>query len=160
MKQQLQIKMNDKLFLRDPSSSELGKKIVGNSVKLINRNGFENFTFKKLAADIGTTEAGIYRYFENKHKLLVYLISWYWGWLEFQIEFKTNNIKSPSVKLKKIIQLLSSEVQDDLHTEYIDESELYKIVITEGSKAYLTKHVGEDNKKQLSLKYISTLMSM
>jgi hypothetical protein len=153
MKQQLHIKMNDKLFLRDPSSSELGKKIVGNSVKLINRNGFENFTFKKLAADIGTTEAGIYRYFENKHKLLVYLISWYWGWLEFQIEFKTNNIKSPSVKLKKIIQLLSSEVQDDLHTEYIDESELYKIVITEGSKAYLTKHVGEDNKKQFFKPY-------
>ena len=87
MKLQLHLKMNEALFLRDPQSSELGKNILKHSVQLIYKNGFEAFTFKKLAADIGTTEAGIYRYFENKHKLLVYLTAWYWGWLEFQISF-------------------------------------------------------------------------
>jgi len=153
MKQQLQIRMNENLFLRNPALSELGKKIVGNSIKLINNNGFENFTFKKLAEDIGTTEAGVYRYFENKHKLLVYLTSWYWGWLEFQIVFKTNNIKNPLVKLKKVISLLGSAVEDDLQTDYIDEGILYKIIITEGSKAYLTKQVGEDNKKHFFKPY-------
>lgn len=40
---------------------------------MIYKTGYEAFTFKKLAEDIGTTEAGIYRYFENKYKLLVYL---------------------------------------------------------------------------------------
>ncbi|MDO9161670.1 MAG: TetR/AcrR family transcriptional regulator, partial [Methylococcaceae bacterium] len=59
---QLQIKMNEKLFLRDPEQSELGKKIIQESIQLIYKNGFEAFTFKKLAIDIGSTEAGIYRY--------------------------------------------------------------------------------------------------
>jgi len=153
MKPQLQIRMNDNLFLRDPISSELGKKIVGNSILLIDKNGFENFTFKKLAEEIGTTEAGVYRYFENKHKLLVYLTAWYWGWLEFQITFKKNNIKNPVTKLKQVIKMLGSEVEDDIQTDYIDESILFKIIITEGSKAYLTKQVEEDNKKHFFKPY-------
>jgi AcrR family transcriptional regulator len=69
---QLQIKMNEKLFLRNPEQSELGKKIIMHSIQLIHEQGFEAFTFKKLAKAIGSTEAGIYRYFENKHRLLIY----------------------------------------------------------------------------------------
>ena len=42
---QLQIKMNEKLFLRDPEQSELGKKILSQSVILIQHFGFESFTF-------------------------------------------------------------------------------------------------------------------
>ena len=59
MELQLQIKMNEKLFLRNPEQSELGKKIILHSIQLIYKNGFESFTFKKLAENIGTTEAGI-----------------------------------------------------------------------------------------------------
>lgn len=153
MKLQLQIKMNEALFLRNPESSELGKNILKHSVQLIYKNGFEAFTFKKLAEDIGTTEAGIYRYFENKHKLLVYLTAWYWGWLEFQISFHTNNIKDPTVKLKRVIKLLASAVEDDEQTGYLDERLLHQIIISEGSKAYLTKQVGEDNKQQFFKPY-------
>ena len=153
MKLQLQIKMNDALFLRNPESSELGKNILKHSVQLVYKLGFESFTFKKLAEDIGTTEAGIYRYFENKHKLLVYLTAWYWGWLEFQISFHTNNIKDPTVKLKRVIKLLATAVEDDEHTSYIDECLLHQIIIAEGSKAYLTKQVGEDNKQQFFKPY-------
>jgi AcrR family transcriptional regulator len=153
MKLQLQIKMNEALFLRNPESSELGKNILKHSVQLIYKIGFEAFTFKKLAEAIGTTEAGIYRYFENKHKLLVYLTAWYWAWLEFQIIFHTNNINEPTVKLKKVIKLLASTVEDDEQTNYINESLLHQIIIAEGSKAYLTKHVGEDNKLQFFKPY-------
>ena len=153
MKLQLQIKMNEALFLRNPESSELGKNILKHSVQLIYKSGFEVFTFKKLAEDIGTTEAGIYRYFENKHKLLVYLTAWYWGWLEFQISFHTNNIKDPVVKLKRVIKLLATAVEDDEQTSYINESLLHQIIIAEGSKAYLTKQVGEDNKQQFFKPY-------
>jgi AcrR family transcriptional regulator len=153
MKLQLQIKMNEALFLRNPEQSELGKKIIQHSIQLINKNGFEVFNFKKLAEDIGTTEAGIYRYFENKHKLLVYLIAWYWGWLEFQISYQTNNIKEPTVKLKKVIKLLAATVEDDKLTGYVDEGLLHQIVISEGSKAYLTKQVGADNKQQFFKPY-------
>lgn len=153
MKLQLQIKMNEALFLRNPESSELGKNILKHSVQLIYKMGFEVFTFKKLAEDIGTTEAGIYRYFENKHKLLIYLAAWYWGWLEFQISFHTNNIKDPVVKLKRVIKLLATAVEDDEQTRYINESLLHQIIIAEGSKAYLTKQVGEDNKQQFFKPY-------
>ncbi|MEJ7694673.1 TetR/AcrR family transcriptional regulator [Daejeonella sp.] len=153
MKLQLQMKMNEALYLRNPESSELGKSILKHSVQLIYKAGFEAFTFKKLAEEIGTTEAGIYRYFENKHKLLVYLTAWYWGWLEFQISFQTNNIEDPVVKLKRIIMLLASAVEDDQQTNHIDESLLHQIVIAEGSKAYLTKQVGEDNKQHFFKPY-------
>ncbi len=153
MKLQLQIKMNEALFVRNPESSELGKNILKHSVELIYETGFEAFTFKKLAAKIGTTEAGIYRYFENKHKLLVYLTAWYWGWLEFQISFHTNNIADPSIKLKRIINLLATAVEDDEETTHINESLLHQIIISEGSKAYLTKQVGEDNQQQFFKPY-------
>lgn len=153
MKLQLQIKMNEALFLRNPESSELGKNILKHSVMLIHKTGFEAFTFKKLAEDCGTTEAGIYRYFENKHKLLVYLTAWYWGWLEFQISFHTNNIDNPTEKLKRVIKLLATAVKDDEQTSYLNEALLHQIIISEGSKAYLTKQVGEDNKQQFFKPY-------
>lgn len=153
MKLQLQIKINEALYLRNPEGSELGKNIIEHSVLLIYSTGFEAFTFKKLAEHIGTTEAGIYRYFENKHKLLVYLTSWYWGWLEFQISFHTNNLKDPKVKLKRVIKLLASAVEDDQRTSHINESLLHQIIIAEGAKAYLTKQVGEDNKQQFFKPY-------
>jgi AcrR family transcriptional regulator len=145
--------MNESLFIRNPESSELGRNILKHSVQLIYNMGFEAFTFKKLAEDIGTTEAGIYRYFENKHKLLVYLTAWYWSWLEFQISFHINNIKDSTIKLKRIIKLLATAVENDEHTSYINESLLHQIIIAEGSKAYLTKHVAEDNKQQFFKPY-------
>ena len=153
MEVQLQIKMNEKLFLRNPEQSELGKKIIRHSIQLIYKNGFESFTFKKLAEEIGTTEAGIYRYFENKHRLLIYITAWYWSWVEYRVVFHTTNIKNPMVKLKRVIQLLATTVEDDIKTSYVNESVLHKIIIAEGSKAYLTKHVSEDNKDQLFKPY-------
>jgi len=153
MELQLQIKMNNKLFLRNPEQSELGKKIILHSIQLIYKNGFESFTFKKLAEDIGTTEAGIYRYFENKHRLLIYIAAWYWSWLEYRVTVNTNNIKDPVVKLKRVIKLLATVVEDDVRTSYVNENILHQIIIAEGTKAYLTKHVSEDNKDQLFKPY-------
>jgi len=149
----LQIKMNEKLFLRDPEQSELGKKIIQDSIQLIYKNGFEAFTFKKLAVDIGSTEAGIYRYFENKHRLLIYLTAWYWSWLEYQVTFHTNNIHDPVVKLKMVIKLLATTLEDSVSTPHVDKNILHQIIITEGTKAYLTKRVSEDNKDQLFKPY-------
>jgi hypothetical protein len=153
MKLQLHVQMNQALFLRNPEQSDLGRKIIKHGIQLINTNGFESFTFKKLSEDIGTTEAGVYRYFENKHKLLLYITSWYWSWLEYQINFQTNNIIDPEVKLKTVIRLLATSVKDDEQTSHVDESILHKIIISEGSKAYLTKQVGEDNKQQFFKPY-------
>ena len=78
----IKIQVNPKTYVKDPETSDLGKKIIQNSILLIDEIGFEEFTFKKLGEKIGSNESSIYRYFENKHKLLVYLSSWYWSWME------------------------------------------------------------------------------
>jgi hypothetical protein len=148
MKLALQFNMNPSLFLRDPEGTDLGKNIIQHSIQLIHDTGFEAFTFKKLAESIGTTEAGVYRYFENKHKLLVYIISWYWRWLDFQIGYQTKNLTNPVSKLKKVITILATTVEDDLMTGHVDESILHQILISEGSKAFLTKQVNQDNKQE------------
>ncbi len=153
MELQLQIKMNEKLFLRNPEHTELGKKLIQHSIKLIQKKGFEFFTFKKLAEDVGTTEASVYRYFENKHKLLIYITSWYWGWLGYRVSYSTNNITDPVVRLKRVIEILATTVEDDITTAHVNESILHKIIISEGSKTYLTKHVTEDNKDQFFKPY-------
>lgn len=45
MQLQLQIKMNEKLFVRDPELTDLGRKIIRHSISLIGHYGFESFNF-------------------------------------------------------------------------------------------------------------------
>jgi AcrR family transcriptional regulator len=145
--------MNENLFLRDPESTELGRKIVRQSILLIQEMGFEDFTFKKLAVAIHTTEAGIYRYFENKHRLLVYLVTWYWNLLEYQVLFQINNLTDSELRIRKVIELLSREMEESLSGNDIDYKALYQIVIAESNKVYLTKDVEANNKAQLFKPY-------
>ena len=149
----LKIKMNEKLFLRNPEETDLGKNIIQHSIILIHEIGFEAFTFKKLAVEIGTTEAGIYRYFENKLLLLIYIVDWYWSWQEYRLLYQINNIKKPETKLKKAITLISTPVIDDVSTPYINETLLYEIVMSEGAKSYLTRHITEYNEAKLFKPY-------
>jgi AcrR family transcriptional regulator len=93
--------MKEKLFLRNPEQSELGKKIIMRSIQLIHEQGFKALTFKKLAEAIGSTEAGIYRYFENKHRLLIYITAWYWSWLEYRVPFTPLILQTRSLSSKK-----------------------------------------------------------
>jgi AcrR family transcriptional regulator len=116
---------------------------------MIDVMGFESFTFKKLAHEISSTEASIYRYFENKHRLLVYLIAWYWNWLEYRIDYGTHNINSPYDRLDIALKLVSECKEQDPQFPEIDEAALYRIVIAESDKTYLTKHVDVDNKEGL-----------
>ncbi|MFD1141798.1 TetR/AcrR family transcriptional regulator [Larkinella insperata] len=155
MEYTVRVRMNEKLFLRDPESSELGRRIIRQSIRLIADIGFEDMTFRKLAERIGTTEASIYRYFENKHRLLVYLVAWYWQWLEYQVLFQTNNLRDAREKLERVLRLLLLKDYTELETspDAIDIKALYSIVIQESSKAYLTHHVTEDNKEQLFKPY-------
>ena len=149
----IKIQVNDKVYVKDPETSALGKKIIQESIVLIDEIGFENFTFKKLGERIGSNESSIYRYFESKHKLLVYLSSWYWGWMEYRLVFETNNIVNSLEKLKKAITIISETVQDDSLTLHINESILNKIIIAEFTKTILTKEVDQENKEGFFLVY-------
>ncbi|KZS40676.1 TetR family transcriptional regulator [Aquimarina aggregata] len=145
--QDLKVRINDKIYIKDPESSLLGKRIIEHSILMIQEIGFEGFTFKKLGEKIGSNESSIYRYFENKHKLLLYLTCWYWGWLEYQLVFSTNSISNPEEKLKKAIDIVTRSVKEDSSFSHINEVLLNKIVINEYSKSYLTKEVDEENKE-------------
>jgi AcrR family transcriptional regulator len=147
------ISVNEKLYVKNPETSDLGKKIIENSILLIDEMGFENFTFKKLGERIGSNESSIYRYFESKHKLMLYLSSWYWGWMEYKLVFATTNIYNPFDKLRKGIQIVTEKVEDDSATLHINEAVLNKIIIAEFTKTILTKEVDEENKEGFFLVY-------
>ncbi|MBC7494517.1 MAG: TetR/AcrR family transcriptional regulator [Flavobacterium sp.] len=142
----LKIQVNEKIHVKNPETSSLGKKIIQESIILIDDIGFDNFTFKKLGEKIGSNESSIYRYFENKHKLLIYLSSWYWGWIEYKLVFSTTNVENPLEKLKKAIIIVTEQIEDDQSTEHIDERILNKIIIAEFTKTLHTKEVDEENK--------------
>ncbi|ARN76961.1 TetR family transcriptional regulator [Nonlabens spongiae] len=142
----LKMEINEKLFIKDPETSALGKKIIQESIVMIHELGFEQFTFRKLGSKIGSNESSIYRYFENKHKLLLYLASWYWSWLEHQMVFQTMAIHEPREKLLKAIDIITADTVQDSTYQHVDEILLNKIVISEHSKSYLTKEVDRENK--------------
>lgn len=150
---QVTIQVNENIYLKDPESSSLGKKILSGSINLIDQIGFEDFTFRKLAKEIGSTEASVYRYFESKHKLLLYLFVWYWGWMEYRMVFAIANIPSAKKRLDKAIKLLTSPVEEDLTFAHINEVKLNRIIISESSKTYLNKDVDEVNKQGVFLGY-------
>ena len=143
----VKIAVNQKTYVKDPESSELGKRIVTHGISLISELGFESFTFRKLGAQIGSNESSIYRYFENKHKFLIYLTSWYWGWKEYQLVLTTNSIQDEAVKLEKALEVLTEPVEEDSAFSHINEVALYQIVINEYSKSFLTKEVDRENKE-------------
>jgi AcrR family transcriptional regulator len=149
----IKINLTHKAYLRDPESTELGRRIIKESIILIDALGFEQFTFRKLASVLGSTEASIYRYFENKHKLLVYLVSWHWAWLDYNVLYQTNNMSDPRQRLSRAIDVITSSGTDDPTTAHVNESALYRIVIAEASKVYLTKEVDHDNKDGYFLEY-------
>lgn len=149
----LRIQVNPKIYLKDPETSQLGRRIIRESISLIDEIGFDAFTFKKLGERIGSNESSVYRYFENKHKLLIYLSSWYWSWMEYRIVFATANITDPLEKLRKAVALVTEKIQDDEKTDFIDESILNRIIIVEFTKTFLTKEVDEENKEGFFLIY-------
>ncbi|WP_431159275.1 TetR/AcrR family transcriptional regulator [Winogradskyella poriferorum] len=143
----LKIQVPDKIYIKDPESSDLGKRIIEHSILLIEEIGFDSFTFKKLGAKIGSNESSIYRYFESKHKLLLYLTSWYWAWIEYQLVFATHNMPNKEEQLFKAIEVVTMAIKEDVTFSHINEVVLNKIVVNEYSKSYLTKEVDTENKE-------------
>jgi hypothetical protein len=153
MQFQVKFDINEKVYLRNPESSEVGKLMVKNAIDLIYVLGFEQFTFKKLAAEINSTEATIYRYFENKHRLLLYILNWYWCYMEFLVTFKLENVSDKKEKLKNIVYLLTHELSESASQFDYNKKFLNQIVITESSKVYLVKEVAEINKNEVFKPY-------
>jgi AcrR family transcriptional regulator len=145
----LQIKVQDNLFVRDPAETDLGRRIVSDGILLMDELGFDAFTFKKLATKISSTEASVYRYFESKHQFLQYLVSWYWNWLDFIIDYRIHNIEDPHERLKCCIEAIAESDKYDPMISHINESALHKIIIAESARVYMTKQTGKEKRKNL-----------
>jgi len=149
----IRITLNPGLYLKDPQESDLGRRIIEHSILLIDEIGFEQFNFKRLAEAMNSTEASVYRYFENKHLLLIYLVSWYWEWLNYLIQIKTFNVEDPWRKLEIIIHTFVSANEENPSIDYVNETVLHKVVVAESTKAYHTKEVDAENKKGFFVNY-------
>lgn len=146
-KLRIHIEVSPDLYLKNPDASELGRIIVTNSIELIHELGFESFTIKKLSTRIGSPESSIYRYFESKHMILMYLIYWYWSWMEYRLVFGTNNLATPILKLKESIKILTQSVEEDSSFSHINEILLDRIIMTEAAKAVFTKKINKETEQ-------------
>ena len=134
---QISIRASDSICLKRPDSTELGRRMISESIFLIDEMGFEQFTFKKLANRMESTEASVYRYFENKHRLLLYLIDWYWNWVDIRLSYVLANVSDPEEKLRKALMVLTEAAEMDTSIEHECEEQLVSLY-------YQSMHLMED----------------
>ena len=141
------------LYLRDPQSTDLGREIIAGGIHMLDALGLERLTFRKLAAEVGCTEASIYRYFKSKHQLLIYLVSWYWDWVHYLIQRAAGEAVGPVEKLRAGVRALTQPMVANPAVAYIDERLLHRVVLTEGTKAYHSKTTDQHNQAGVFLPY-------
>lgn len=154
------LKIHNGLYIRDPKDTVLGRSILRNSITLIDELGFEHFTFKKLAFLIKSTEASVYRYFENKHLLLLYFYNWYWEYLYANIQTKLENENSSTEKLKIAIDGILFSIKKNPEIDFIDEDILHRIMVSQADKVLRIKEVTEENRNGFFLAYKKVVKSI
>lgn len=152
--------LNSDLYLKDPMSSILGQAILQKGVPLFMELGYEGLTAKKLAYSAQTTEATVYKYFKNKHRLLQYYSQLYWVWLEQQLKVFTAILDDPQEKLLRAVDIICQIPEVAADPGVVSKAALRKLVVAEGSKAYLSNHVDDDNDKKLFAPYKSLARHM
>jgi AcrR family transcriptional regulator len=93
-------------YLRDPTGSGLGRRMVAKAAEMICQNGYPSFTLKKLAFELLSVEASIYRYFSCKDQLYMYLAANYWSLVEFRILVYTAGYATPFDKFRNALDIL------------------------------------------------------
>ena len=149
----LKFQLPEKLCLTDPQDTTYGKKLLSHAIVLMDELGFEKFTFKKLGIKMESSEVSIYRYFENKHLLLVYLNCWYWEWVSYLIDLRTMNMSNSNKKLEKAIHCIIYAQAENKLTDYINERILFRLIMKESSKTYHIAAIDEENKYGFFLPY-------
>ncbi|WP_235297406.1 TetR/AcrR family transcriptional regulator [Portibacter marinus] len=147
------VDINENIYLRDPLETDLGKRIIEHAILLLDEIGFEDLNFKKLAHHMKSTEASLYRYFENKYMLLAYLVAWYWDIMHFTLLMDIRNIKEPKKKLIRSVETLVNSLNESTTPSYIDQNKLHNIVVENAAKVYHTKKVDTLNKEGFYINY-------
>jgi AcrR family transcriptional regulator len=140
-------------YKKQPESSELGRRIISEGLIFMQEIGFEAFTFKKLADRLQTTEASVYRYFENKHHLLLYYMSIYWLWLEYHLTFGLHNLPEKDSKLNKALDMITRPDQLNWALSDLSFDHLLNLVVTEWGKIYFTSQIDKEEQAGLFADY-------
>jgi len=141
MGKRLSISVNPNTYLRNPEETELGRKIIKHGIELMSETGYQCFNFKSLAQHMNSTEASMYRYFENKYMLLMYLTSWYWEYLDLQIMLNTRNIDGPVRKLRITVKTIVDGVDEYFSQDYVNVRKLHRIVVEQSTKVTHSRKV-------------------
>ncbi|MFT5736205.1 MAG: AcrR family transcriptional regulator [Maribacter sp.] len=145
MIQEIKFVIADELYLKDPQQTNFGRKLLQNAIEVMLEVGFEQFNFKRLAIQMKSAETSIYRYFENKQKLLMWLNCWYWEWVHYLMDIHTLNIKDAKERLRSAIHELLYATEESNITAYINENLLHKLVVIEGVKSLHFNEVDKAN---------------
>ena len=154
------VQVPDKLFVKDPLTSALGRSIVQEGLSMIDTLGMEAFTFRKLAMQLGTTESSLYRYFVSKHQLILYLVSLYWSGMESLLNNLLPKRITPGERIELLVGLVCRPADFGREINELSLSQLSRVVMNESSKAYLTKEVDAENKEGYFSSYKSFCSAM
>ncbi len=149
------VNVNENIFLKDPLETDLGRRILQHSLILFKEVGLNSFNFKELAVRISSTEASIYRYFENKHMLLLYLTCWYWEFMLYLIKSNIKFIHDEKTRLRIAIKTMVSGLldEDSDSSHFIDLHKLHHLMVELATNAYHTKKIDEENKVGIYANY-------
>lgn len=150
---QVTITPSEALSVRNPQDTKLGCEIIAAGVAMLDELGLEQMTFRKLARAVGCTEASIYRYFNSKHQLLLYLVNWYWDWVHYLIKQAAAGESAPVAKLHAGVRALTQPMIENPSVPHVDERRLHQVVLTEGTKAYHSKRTDQHNRAGIFLPY-------
>jgi AcrR family transcriptional regulator len=114
---------------------------------MLGEGGFDAFTLKRLAHNLQTTESSVYRYFDNKHRLLVYHIKSYWEWLNEQVNIQCYNNKLHGRKaLETTFEIMCFPQANNWPREGVSYDCMHKILTHQSVKAYFSSYVDLENK--------------
>lgn len=135
------------LYIKDPLSSNLGLKLLEESARMLGEDGFDAFTLKKLAHNLQTTESSVYRYFDNKHRLLVYHINLYWEWLNQEVQEQCYQKGLQGRKaLERAFEIMCFPKANNWPKDGISYECMHKILTHQSVKAYFSSYVDIENK--------------
>jgi len=109
--------------------NEIKETILSEAIKLMDQEGFDNMSMRKLAQRMSMTAANIYNYYSNKDEL--YLAMQTWGFVQMQKSFivACDNIEDPAERLSIIIRKYL--------TYGIENFQIYNIIFSMNSPKYM-----------------------
>lgn len=121
---------------RSPEDIEsIKERILDVALSIINDQGFEHFSMRKLAAKLGITATTIYNYYSSKDELYLMILTRGFGLLGSTLHDIQQNVQDPSRRMEAMIRA------------YVDfgikDSNYYNIMFTSGAPKYLD-YVGTD----------------